>query len=271
MTEIAFKLEATTQTHIPGMKELTNKRKCTFPQCRQWACYDVVDEAYQQGHIPKERKWIQPVCTKHRQSVHVRFLNGNPVCTQCGKFAAYGFSGQSVQSCADHRQPGMILWCRRRCQDKGCSRFAHYGVQQCPYWCSHHAPAHAVDLTKTTPSRYRYYQELVKSWIQECADQHLFPHPTSHDRSIQSLLCLPPMRSYRPDFVWIFDLSQRIVLLEVDENGHRDRCMYYESKRMEDINKTLPFAQIHWIRYSPSLEPSKERERFLNILQQALL
>ena len=56
-------------------------------------------------------------------------------------------------------------------------------------------------------------------------------------------------RRERPDVLW--DRGDRVVILEVDEDQHKDRPCECEQTRMMNISQALGCERTVWIRYNP--------------------
>jgi hypothetical protein len=67
-------------------------------------------------------------------------------------------------------------------------------------------------------------------------------------------------RLERPDVMW--DKHDRIVILEIDENQHKDRPCECEQTRMMNVSQALGCERTVWIRYNPDSFKSEESRKW---------
>tara|TARA_B100000683_G_C12507292_1_gene559525 strand:+ start:129 stop:779 length:651 start_codon:yes stop_codon:yes gene_type:complete len=84
-----------------------------------------------------------------------------------------------------------------------------------------------------------------------------YPYDTT-DRTPQDLLDCA--RKERPDVMW--DRPDRIVILEVDEDQHKDRPCECEQTRMMNVSQALGCERTVWIRYNPDSFSSPESRKW---------
>ena len=80
---------------------------------------------------------------------------------------------------------------------------------------------------------------------------------TTYDKIIKDGCSL-----YRPDFV--FDLGDRIIVLEVDENQHKSYLCECEQKRMIQIHQDYGGLDVCFIRYNPDNYKNKNNKIIKN-------
>ena len=83
-------------------------------------------------------------------------------------------------------------------------------------------------------------QRLVKSWI----DMSDLPKYESYDRQLDGGSC----GKERPDFMW--DAITHKIILEVDEDQHKDRPCECEQTRMANLTNAIGMPCV-WIRFNP--------------------
>ena len=90
-------------------------------------------------------------------------------------------------------------------------------------------------------------------------DHHFteFPYDLT-DRTPQDLKDCA--RKERPDVLW--DRADRVVILEIDEDQHRDRPCECEQTRMMNISQALGCERTVWIRYNPDAFKSSESRKW---------
>ena len=69
----------------------------------------------------------------------------------------------------------------------------------------------------------------------------------------------------RPDI--IYDLVDRIVIVEIDEHQHESRPCECEQTRMMNISQALGSQQTFWIRFNPDKFKSNESKKFSSKLK----
>lgn len=85
-----------------------------------------------------------------------------------------------------------------------------------------------------------------------------FPYDSS-DRTTQELKDCD--RRERPDVLW--DRADRVVILEIDEDQHKDRPCECEQTRMMNISQAYGCERTIWIRYNPDAFKSSESRRWV--------
>ena len=65
---------------------------------------------------------------------------------------------------------------------------------------------------------------------------------------------------------FLFELSEFIIILEVNENKHSGYCKKKEVKRMDDIKNTL-YKPVKFIRYNPDLNKITMEEKESKLLE----
>ncbi len=160
----------------------------------------------------------------------------------------------------------MIARPRRKCEVDGCKGFAHWGTRGAvPERCELHRLSSDADrvlqrcntcflpkvvdhtqLCADCGSQFLSYrlckQRRVKAYIDGAPD---LKHYTYYDEIVDEGKC----GKKRPDFAW--DCGTHWVVLEVDEDAHRDRvqCLSEET-RMVDVTLSFGMSTI-FIRYNP--------------------
>lgn len=184
----------------------------------------------------------------------------------CDTHPSYGYPGRSVAFCAVHKQPGNIRYSKRKCVETGCKAGALYGHTE-PRHCEDHADVaternlveracpscgltmlldvHSGKCEYCDPTAQRTgrlaKQRKVKSWV----DTGLPGVKYDYDCMVDgSSVC----GRERPDF--LFDAGSHRVILEVDENQHRERPCECEQIRMVNISQSLGCRTV-FIRYNP--------------------
>ena len=190
----------------------------------------------------------------------------NPKCENpdCTTRPRYNFPGQKASRCNTHKQTGMIVNPKKRCCEKRCKEYALYGPFRAEFCESHCDPATHINwmekecvscrlpniLNKNSRCQYcdpdmfnktrLAKQNFVKRWL----DNNGFEYD-SCDTVIEHSEC----GKERPDFV--FDCGTHVVILEVDENQHRERVEVCECTRMVNIFQSFGGLHVKFVRYNP--------------------
>jgi len=209
----------------------------------------------------------------------------------CEKIPNYGFVGHKPTRCRPHALEGMISKPKRRCEGVGnikCSNWAHWGTNgSVPERCEVHRLSTDVDMVlKRCPVCMEPKRVGQDNLCADCGSNFLSYRLCKQRRVkgyLDGTLEIPPYEYYdeivnsscgreRPDFVW--DCGTHKVILEVDEDQHKDRLRTCEQTRMINITQAF-FMPCIWIRYNPDKFKGQkatlhERDR-LKTLQETLL
>jgi hypothetical protein len=193
----------------------------------------------------------------------------NPTCEfqNCDKRPNYGIPGYQAIRCSEHKQEGMISNPKKKCTEPGCKEVAIYGIHSAIH-CVYHIKdrkaevnfvgkkcieCQLVDLVDLEsgkcgtcdPALVKKIrlakQKTVKLWL-DASDDH--KDYILYDRMIDKGEC----GLERPDF--LYDCGTHYLVLEVDENQHKDRLETCESARMVNISQSLGLQTI-FLRYNP--------------------
>lgn len=282
----------------PGMKNLKNMtsgQMCTFVDEKGNRCQSQKHFGYPGGK--RER------CGSHPKTGMI--LLGVPRCQICGKNASFGYLNdrQRIRCggcknpdmidltksycpcknpayfnypnnkpafCFQCKQPGMISRPTRRCESKGCTEIASFGIRK-PAHCRLHPQTGEIDLSERICIRCKRL-DVVNSdglCINFClaTDQYYAQYRNKSQRLVKQneivafltangytphlvdVIIDKTCNKYRPDIVFEFD--GHAIIIEVDENQHARyigrNCEY---ERMEALFRTFR-KQLLFIRYNP--------------------
>jgi len=199
-------------------------------------------------------------CVKHKEPGMVNVTSKR--CEKCCTIPGYGMPGNPPTVCAKHKRPGDIAHPKRKCEE--CKEFAIYGMDSIPKFCETHKSDQHMNLvhhdcvvcgvleitdTEGKCSRCSEYmkkrlycrkQRLVKAWI-DTSDLLKYE---SYDKQLDGGSC----GKERPDFMW--DAITHKVILEVDEDQHKDRPCECEQTRMANLTNSIGMPCV-WIRFNP--------------------
>ena len=196
-------------------------------------------------------------------------------CIKCMSRSYYGMPGNPTSHCAKHRESGMIRRPNGKCKTSDCKQFALYGQNWIPQRCEIHKCMDdknlvereciscklimILDLTdnceycnpNTFQSARLAKQNTLFSYIDQQKD---LPNPQSTDTIIDNGNC----GKERPDRV--YDLGDKIIILECDEHQHRDRGCLCEQTRMVNIGQAFGGVPVYFLRWNPD-DYSPENEK----------
>lgn len=173
-------------------------------------------------------------CNTHKSENMININDKNRGCTieHCTvKRATYGFPGDSKPTrCSAHSDIGMEDIVNKKCIS--CGLFIAVSSKQ--FLCSYCSP---------TNQRQRTKENTVKVILEQYFDNYHF----IYNKVFQSdSLCM--LSRYRPDFS--LDLGTHYIIVECDEDCHRQYDKQCELKRMYEISYGLGLPCI-FIRYNP--------------------
>ena len=201
-------------------------------------------------------------CRKHKEPGMVDVEHRR--CELCDTHVSYGIPGLAASRCAEHKLEGMINPPRSKCET--CKNLALFGIRK-PQRCETHRLAYDVNLVERPCVSCGLVNVLdADGKCNDCAMgrrgmlakqnevmQFLdvaMPDlpPNSTDRVPLGLKDCGDME--RPDRLWDTH-PMRVVILEVDENQHKDRNCACEQTRMINIANSLGAPQTVFVRYNP--------------------
>jgi hypothetical protein len=212
-------------------------------------------------------------CAKHKLDDMVDTANKLCEVDKCIVRARYGKPGHMVSRCASHKEKGMILKPTAKCSD--CKELAIWGKNLTPFHCEQHKLDDEVNLVErpciscgleyilnkdnkcencnpiTVTNAILAKQSALMNYLDS---RELFGNST--DKIIEGGAC----GKERPDRV--YDFGDKIIIVECDENQHKDRNCACEQVRMINISQSYGGVPVYFIRWNPdkyTLHSSKKR------------
>jgi hypothetical protein len=186
----------------------------------------------------------------------------NPMCNECYKRAIYGIPGNKPTSCFEHRKPGMIKRSNFKC--KLCRKKAIYGINNMAIHCEEHKTDCELNLIEREcischltmvldkDNKCEYCNPAIFNTVRLAKQTALLNyldskklHGTSTDKIVDGGIC----GRERPDRV--FELIDKVIILECDENQHKDRNCSCEQTRMINIGNSFGGLPVYFIRWNP--------------------
>lgn len=230
-----------------GMVDVKNKN-CEHENCKKQPCFDFKGG---NGRFCSRHKEIGMVDVKHKK------------CDLCETRVYYGLPGTNPNRCFEHRLPGMIKFSKRKCLT--CKKnIAIYGNNFIPEHCEEHKNEGEINYIEKecvscnlvmildkddkceycNPEIFQKTRLFKQNSIMNCLDYNkLFG--TSTDKVVDGGLC----GRERPDR--IFEEDNFILILECDENQHKDRQCLCEQTRMINITQSYGGMPVYFIRWNP--------------------
>ena len=194
----------------------------------------------------------------------------------CMTRSYYGKAGLPVSHCFQHREAGMIRKSNAKCVS--CKELAIWGVNWIPRHCDAHKTEEDENLVERPCSSCSLLYVLDKtnrcencnpeSWaVARLAKQNALMDylenwglsGSSTDKPLEDSLC----GKERPDRV--YDLGDKIVILECDEHQHRERACLCEQTRMVNIGQSFGGIPVYFLRWNPDeYRSEKGLERLSN-------
>lgn len=233
---------------LPDMMDVRSK-KCKYEGCNIYPSFDIKGG---KGRFCVEHKTLEMINIKHKVCAH----------EACTSRTAYGKPGHPPSHCAQHKQAGMILRSNARCTT--CKNPAFWGTNWIPKHCDLHKTEDETNLVEQPCSSCGLSYLLDKeNKCENCnpasfasarlAKQNALMHyldarglkGTSTDRVIDNGEC----GKERPDR--IYDLGDKILILECDEDQHKGRQCVCEQTRMVNIGQSFGGIPVYFLRWNP--------------------
>jgi len=201
-------------------------------------------------------------CASHKLSGMIDISNKICELDTCIIRARYGRPGMQVVRCTLHREKGMNAFSNARC--KKCKQSATWGKNMCLLHCDKHKEDDDHNMVEQQCRSCQLLCLLDENGICEHCNPESFVrailskqrtlmsyldlrglHGTTTDKQIDSGSC----GKERPDR--LFELDDKIIILECDENQHKDRTCMCEQTRMVNIGQSLGGMPVYFIRFNP--------------------
>ena len=194
-----------------GMTNVKSKR-CKFEGCEQRPVFGI-------------KKYKPLFCKAHKENHMENVIARHCQYNGCKKQPNFGYKGQQPTSCAYHKEDKMSDIVHSRCFS--CDLFH---VRRKKGLCSYCKP-------NSTLRRKTREMELKEYLEENCS------HEFIHNKSV-GYVC----GNFRPDF--LFDANTHFIVIECDEDQHRQYTKECEKNRMLNIYQSLGLPTI-FLRYNP--------------------
>ncbi len=222
---------------------------CNFQNCNSVAWYNFENEKH--GIF----------CAKHKDDKMINLSLKYCCINNCYDKVLYGIPGKKRTHCFKHKEKGMIKYSNSKCKE--CKNNAIFGKAY-PIHCELHKLEEEINfiekeciscglvmiLNEENKCIYCSPKKQSKCYLEK---QNKLMHyldsvnlkGESTDKMIDKGIC----GRERPDRV--YDLGDKILILECDENQHFDRNCICEQTRMINIGQIFGGIPIYFIRWNP--------------------
>jgi len=241
------------------MVNVKNKR-CEHEGCDSRPSFDIKGG---KGRFCSQHKSNEMVDVKHKRCEH----------EGCQTGASYGIPGHQKSHCFPHRQKGMIRRPNAKCCHSKCKEMAIWGTNWVPTHCEAHKTPEDKNLVERpcascglmyvlddsnkceycNPESFEISRLAKQNALMSYLDNRGLSGEST-DKKIDNGIC----STERPDRV--YDLGDKILVLECDENQHQDRACLCEQTRMVNIGQSFGGIPVYFIRFNPD-DYSPENDR----------
>lgn len=251
--------------HKKDMDNLLYKR-CKFETgCTDKAGYGLVGES--------------PLyCYKHKTGKMTNLVSKRCLLETCDIISPkFGFPGKKPLYCSQHKLAGMSNICHTKCLNENCTNSPKFGLLgEKPIYCSLHKSEKMINVVHKRCTSCGIFQvDKKRNYLcSYCSPTH---RQTSREDTVKELLhkngytfihdkqivndsCV----RNRPDF--LFDCGTYFVILECDEDAHKNYEKECEFVRMNNISYVLNKPTL-FIRYNPDLKEVTRKQKHLVLLK----
>lgn len=201
-------------------------------------------------------------CVSHKSSEMINIKSKQCEYNTCTITPTYGLPGQKKTRCFQHRLLGMIRKPNSKCLE--CKNQAIWGINLTPIHCELHKTDDDINLVERICISCNLLYVLDKSnkcencnpntWkTARLAKQNTLMNyldirglnGSSTDTIIDGGIC----GKERPDRV--YDFGDKIIIVECDENQHKERPCECEQLRMINIGQSFGGIPVYFIRWNP--------------------
>ena len=253
-------------THKTAVMVDVKHKRCAHPGCDSHPLFDIVGG---KGAWCVTHKTALMVDVKHKRCAH----------PGCDARAFVGIPGRPPTHCASHRTPGMLRRPNARCAGAKCRELALYGINQTPRHCEAHKTDEDLNLVERPCAScgLMYVLDSVDK-CENCAPESFRTARLAKQNALMAALDARGLTGFstdrtidggtcgleRPDRV--FDLGDRIVILECDEHQHEDRPCACEQTRMVNISQSFGGLPVLFIRWNPdAYDPANARKKQVDV------
>ena len=255
-----------------GMVDIKSKI-CIEPECKVLSAFN-----YKLQKIPL-------YCVKHKKDEMINIISKTCIEPNCGKQPCYNYYGaKSGLYCTNHKKNGMIDIKHKLCIVNNCKTIPiyNYEKEKKPLYCQKHKKDGMINIIdKKCLSEWCLSLAKIKIYEGYCAFcySNLYPDKTpSRNYKTKESSVVQSVISKFPEFSWVSDkiiedgcskrrpdlrcdFGSHIIIVEIDENQHRDYDCSCENKRLMEISQDVGHRPIVFIRFNPDDYINKNNEK----------
>ena len=214
-------------------------------------------------------------CAQHKKENMVNVKS--KMCQQegCQTIPNFNYADQTNGLyCAQHKKENMVDVKHKTCQQEGCQTQPHfnYAGQTNGLYCAQHKKENMVDVKnktcqqegcQTLASNKRYEGYCLPCYMNNFPDK-----PVVRNYKTKEYAVVNYIKQEFEKFSWIYnkriydgcskrspdlllDLGYQIIIIEIDENQHKNYDCSCENKRLMEISNDLNNRNIIFIRFNP--------------------
>jgi hypothetical protein len=199
-------------------------------------CIEVDCNTQASCNFPGEKKRLYCACHKKPEMINLKHIWCiHPGCSVDD--AAYGYKGGKRRYCNEHKLSTMVNLKMMVCKMELCTTHAMKKYDgYCMYCYIHLFPDRPV------ARNYKTKEKFVVDYVTEHFEEHEFAWVA--DKTIGG-----GCSNRRPDL--ILDLGYQVLIIEIDENQHRDYNCSCENRRTMELSQDVNHRPIIFVRFNP--------------------
>lgn len=214
-------------------------------------------------------------CSKHKKEGMIDVKHKTCEKEGCETLALqYGKPGNPPTHCAKHRKEGMIKRPNSKC--KLCHEKAIYGINLTALHCEIHKNKEDINLSEreckscnlnfilNDNNLCEFCDPIVIQKAKLVKQNALMDYLDSKGligNSTDIIIDKGECGKERPDRV--FDFMDKIIIVECDENQHKERNCVCEQTRMINISQSFGGLPVYFIRWNPDKYQTKKKEEII--------
>jgi hypothetical protein len=211
-------------------------------------------------------------CNIHKEGERKKIKGYTCISDGCERAPIYNIKGGTAKYCGIHRTEGMVNVVTKRCIEDGCDTTASFGIEgKKAEYCGVHNKDGMINLKvkytalkedickscsitmKLNKMGYCEYCDPMNTHTRCFAKQTaLFEYLDARDLSgnqSDSMINSGKYGKERPDR--IYNCRDRVIILECDENQHKQYSRDCEVLRMKNISQCFDGIPVYFIRWNP--------------------
>ena len=199
-------------------------KKCAFNGCLKCPIFNYINE--------KSALY----CVSHKQENMVDIVNKKCIYNNCNKKPSFNYEGKKEWLyCLTHKLEGMINITIKKCKTPLCETQANTLYENYCFRCYIH-----IYPDRKTRRNYKTKEQTVVDFVKTN-----FSELTIITDKINPNGC----SKKRPDL--LIDLGYQLIILEIDENQHKNSDYSCDNKRTMEISQDNDHRPIIFIRFNP--------------------